>query len=267
MAYTDGVPGAPGGLRDELEAYYRPLLPIWDRSLRGRGDRELWAWASRRWAGRAGLELGAGTGRVTEILAGGLRPLVALDLVGGALARARRRLAGRGGVHLVQADMRRFELRARFALVAAANDPFSHLRTDRGRDAALERVARHLAPDGTFLLDALWFPEPLRRRAAGPGGLTTEHAPPREDDEGPPLTVENTWRCDPRSGRCTARFVCRRGDEVAARSVFVGRYWTEDEVRGRLERAGLRVERAWGDYRRGEWGPESRHLVVAASPR
>lgn len=256
-------PPAGDALREELEAYYRPLLPLWDRTLEGRGDRGLWRWAAGRWSGRPGLEIGAGSGRITEVLAGGPAPLVALDLDLNALRRARRRLAGRPGVHLVLADMRRFRLDERFSLVACANDPFSHLRTDEGRSAALRRIVAHLAGDGSLILDALWFPEPRRREAFSPGGLTSErtvHA------EGEALTVRHTWRCDPDSARCTARFECRRGGEVAARSVFVGRYWTLEELERRLGAAGLRVDDLWGDYDRGPWSPDSEHLVVMASP-
>lgn len=258
---------APSGhaLRQELEAYYRPLLPLWDRTLADRGDRRLWRWAAGAWAGRPALELGAGSGRITEVLATGPRPLVGLDLNREALRRARRRLGEPPRVQLVLADMRRFQLDARFSLVAAANDPFSHLRSGEGRSAALRRVADHLADDGAFVLDALWFPEEWRREAAGPGGKTMERSPPVE--EGPAMTVRHTWRCDPETARCTARFECRRGGEVDARSVFVGRYWTRDELRTRFEEAGLRVDRAWGDYERNEWRPDSAHLVVKASLR
>lgn len=259
--------GAPSGdaLRRELEAYYRPLLPLWDRTLSDRGDRALWRRAAEAWAGRPALELGAGSGRITEVLAGGPSPLVAMDLNREALRRARRRLSDLGStVHLLLADMRRFRLNARFALVACANDPFSHLRTDPGRSAALRRVADHLAPDGSLILDALWFPEARRRAAAGPGGATTERSLPAED--GPDLSVLQTWRCDPETARCTARFLVRRGDEIAARSVFVGRYWTRRELEERLRGAGLRTEDLWGDYRGASWRPDAEHLIVRASP-
>lgn len=255
---------AAGALRDELEAYYRPLLPLWDRSLAGRGDRDLWRWAADAWAGRPALELGAGSGRITEVLAGGAAPLVALDLDLNALRRARRRLGARPRVHLLLADMRRFRLDARFALVACANDPFSHLRTDAGRSAALGRIADHLAADGTLVLDALWFPEARRREAAAPGGLASERHVP--DGDGPETTVRQTWRCDPDTARCTARYEVLRGGEVAARSVFVGRHWTREEVERRLGEAGLRIDRLWGGYDRSDWRPECEHLVVVASP-
>lgn len=259
-------PPSPDALRDELEAYYRPLLPLWDRTLAGRGDRDLWRWAAGTWAGRPALEAGAGSGRITEVLAEGPAPLVALDLDLNALRRARRRLAGRPRVHLLLADMRRFRLDTRFALVACANDPFSHLRTDEGRSAALARIADHLAPDGSLILDALWFSEARRRRAAAPGGLTSEDRVPADDGDGPEILVRQTWRCDPETARCTARYEVRRGDEAAARSDFVGRYWTREELERRLAEAGLRVDRLWGGYDRSGWSPDSEHLVAVASP-
>lgn len=259
------VPAADA-LRRELEAYYRPLLPLWDRTLSDRGDRAFWRRAAEASAGRPALELGAGSGRITEVLAGGPSPLVALDLNRDALLRARRRLSGSAGpVHLLLADMRGFRLDARFDLIACANDPFSHLRSDEGRAAALRRAADHLAPDGSLVLDALWFPEDRRRAAAGPAGLTVERSVPA--GEGPGLIVRQRWRCDPDTARCTARFVFLRSGEVAARSVFVGRYWTRRELESRLRAAGLRADRLWGDYERGPWTPGSDHLVVRASRR
>lgn len=251
-------------LRDELEAYYRPLLPLWDRTLAGRGDREFWRWAAGAWAGRPALEAGAGSGRITEVLAGGPAPLVALDLDLNALRRARRRLDGGPRVHLLLADMRSFRLDARFDLVACANDPFSHLRTDEGRSAGLRRIAGHLADGGSLILDALWLPEARRREAAAPGGLTSESRVPADD--GPETTVRQTWRCDPGTARCTARYEVRRDGEVVARSVFVGRHWTREELDRRLGEAGLRIDRLWGGYGRTAWSPDAEHLVVKASP-
>lgn len=260
-------------LRRELRAYYGPLLPVWDRTLAGRGDEPLWRWAAERWSGHPVLELGAGSGRITALLGERAEPLVAVDLNPEAVRAARERLAGRTGVHLVIADMRRLALRGRFSLVAAANDPFSHLRTDEGRDRALSRVAEHLAPDGRFLLDALWFTDDWIREAAGPDGKTVVDRPdrgPAADDDGAAggrLVVRQSWRCRPDSHLCRAEYVCLRGDEEVARAAFRGRYWTRDELERRLTRAGLRIDALWGGYERETWSPGAEHLVVMAAPR
>lgn len=254
-----------GRLQEELRAYYGPLLPHWDRSLENRGDLAFWR-AEVRDAGVGPiLELGAGNGRVTRVLARSGRPVVALDLNPEAVRRARRRLAGQRRVHLLVADMRSFRLTRRFALVAAANDPFCHLRTDAGRDRALALVAEHLAPEGRFLLDALWFPEEFLEEASGPGGKVVRDEA-RSDEEGSGLEVRQRWRCDPSKRRCLARFEVREEGEEPVSSSFRGRYWSAVELEERLERAGLRLERRWGDYEGTPWTPEASHLVAEAVP-
>lgn len=255
-----------GRLQDELRSYYGPLLPHWDRTLRDRGDLAFWRRAAERRPGRAALELGTGSGRVTEVLARAGRPVTGLDLNPDAVRRARDRLLGRTGVHLLVADMRTFRLARRFGLIVAANDPLSHLRSDRGRDRALRRVAEHLAEDGRFLLDALWFREDWVAEAAGPGGKVVRQRPGRGNEPAATLEIRQRWRCDPDRRRCVAEFRVEDGDRTIT-STFRGRYWSPAELEERLGRAGLRTRRRWGDYEGTDWGPDSPHLVVEAVPR
>lgn len=264
-----GKPPSESSLRAELEAYYGPLLPHWDRTLADRGDVAFWRGATEDRPGARVLELGAGSGRVTEVLAPAARRVVALDLVPAALHRARDRLRGIENVLLVVADMRSFQLDARFDLVVAANDPFSHLRSDEGRRRALERVAGHLAPDGRFLLDALWFADGwLREAASGEGKSWERSLPPEEESAGgdETLRVRQTWRCRPKERLCEAEYELLRDGRRVATSTFRGRYWTREEIDRCFRESGLAVEACWGDYERSGWTPSSRHLVVAASP-
>lgn len=254
-----------GRLQEELKSYYGPLLPHWDRSLAGRGDLAFWRSVARRRPRRSALELGAGSGRVTEVLADAGRPVVGLDLNPEAVRRAGRRLAGRQAVHLLVADMRTFRLDRRFGLVVAANDPFSHLRTDGGRDRALDRVAGHLAADGRFLLDALWFPESWVEEAAGPGGKEIRREAGGGGDA-PPLEIHQRWRCDPTRRICTAEFRVEGGPEPVT-STFRGRWWSTRELDERLARVGLEVRRRWGDFDASDWSPDAAHLIVEAVRR
>lgn len=251
-------------LQEELRSYYEPLLPHWDRTLRDRGDLAFWRRAGERRPGRPALELGTGSGRVTEILVEAGRPLVGLDLNPEAVRRARRRLGDRVGVQLLVADMRTFRLDRRFGLVVAANDPFSHLRTDRGRDRALRRVAEHLSSEGRFLMDALWFPEPWLEEAARPEGKIVRNRD-TGGGEAPTLEVRQHWQCDRSDRSCVAEFRVEGGREPIT-ATFRGRYWTPDELEDRLQRAGLGIRSRWGDFDGGSWHPDASHLIVEAVP-
>lgn len=260
---ADAPDGEPGiGLREEVRRYYRTVGPYLDRTLRDRGDRPFWESAAGRWGGDGILELGAGTGRVTEVLARPRGRVVAVDVSLEMLLRARERLAGVASALLVVADMRSIRLAARFGLVAAANDPFSHLRRDVDRGLALRTAAAHLQTGGRLLLDALWLPRETRREAASAEGRVVERTVAGRAGE-PAIRVREEWRCDPEGHRCTVRFSYRtEGGEDEA--LFRGRYWTPEEVERRLPAAGLELEALWGDYDRSPWSEASPHLIVVA---
>jgi len=251
-------------LRDELRDYYGPLLPYWDLTLEDRGDLPFWRELAREWRGEPVLELGAGTGRVTGALAPEAGAVVALDLDLEALRMARDRLSDDAPVRYVLADMRTFRLGRRFPHIVAADDPFSHLRSDEGRDRALERVAEHLAPGGTFTLDALWFSDAWLEEAASPEGRSARHVSGGGPDT-PVVEVRHTWRCDPDTGLCRARYEVRAEGRTRS-TTFRGRYWTREEVDRRFEAAGLSIREVWGDYDRRPWTPDAERLIVAARP-
>jgi SAM-dependent methyltransferase len=203
------------------------------------------------------LELGCGSGRVTGWLAGGARRVVALDLCRELLARARARLAGEH-VRLIQADLRSLALRARFDLIVAANDPWSHLCRPADRRRALQRVAEHLAPCGRFVLEALWFPPAERPE------LETRQGRQRTTQLADGLSVHQRWRLQPGSNRCLARYEYRRHGRPLTSASFDGRAWTPAELDTLFAQAGLQLEARWGDFDRRPWDETSspRLLVV-----
>lgn len=260
-------PPSTSELRDELAAYYGPLLPYWDATLSGRGDLGFWRRRAGDWSKRTLLELGCGNGRVTEVLAGRAGRVVGLDLNLEALREARRRLAGRGNAALLAADMRTFAMGRRFPVLVAANDPFSHLRTDRGRRRAMERASAHLEPGGRLVLDALWLSESWLEEARSEEGKVHEFAPGGEgtgDGTGPELRVRHRWRCPPEGRVCTARFEVWAGGVRRVEATFRGRVWSMEELRRLLSESGLELERLHGDYAGGAWHPDADRLVVEA---
>ncbi|MBW8879109.1 MAG: class I SAM-dependent methyltransferase [Acidobacteria bacterium] len=232
---------------NEVRAYYHRVLPFYDLELADRGDEGLWSWAASNPKGCRVLELGAGTGRATAFFARVAARVVALELTPEMIAVARQRLAGAANVAFVVGDMRETELRVRFDLVAAVDDPFVHLTGDEDRERAFATAARHLAPGGRFLLDAAWFSPDQRRAAGGEGGLVKEHS-----GRGG-LLVRETWRCDPRARLCAAFFEYRRQGETVERASFPARLWSREELEHRARTAGLQVAHLWGDYDRRPW--------------
>jgi SAM-dependent methyltransferase len=106
------------------------------------------------------LELGAGTGRITLPLLRAGATVTAVDRSRAMLDRAAERALAlpsqaRERLTLIEADLRSLRLRKHFDLVLAPFNLFMHLYTRRDLEAALQRVAAHLAPRGRFALDVL----------------------------------------------------------------------------------------------------------------
>jgi SAM-dependent methyltransferase len=250
-------PGGAAAGSSEVRDYYHQILPFYDAELADRGDGELWAWAAGAPAGCRVLELGAGTGRATAALARAGARVVALELAPEMIAAARRKLAGLPNVWFVAADMREIPLRPRFDLVTAIDDPFVHLTADEDRERAFSAAAGHLVPGGRFLLDAAWFSPDRRHAAGGPEGLV------KESSGRGGLTVRETWRCDPSTRLCTARYeYFVQGRRVRAAS-FPARLWSREELEHRARAAGLQVTHLWGDYDRRPWDRATSPRLIA----
>ena len=244
----------------EVRDYYRRILPFYDAELRGRGDEGFWVRMASEPPGCRVLELGAGTGRATKILARKAGRVVASELVPEMIAEARRKVGELPNVQLLIADMRELSLRERFDLVVAVDDPFVHLIGDDDRDRAFRAAARHLATGGRFVLDAAWFPPEDREDAAD--GLVKEHAA----DDGR-LCVREIWHCDPETRLCSTRFEYRQAGELVEQASFPGRLWSIDELEGRARSAGIRISRLWGDYDLRPWDRGSSPRLIAEMRR
>lgn len=249
---------------DAVQRYYESVLPFYDAELAARGDEQFWRALGRAYAGREILEIGAGTGRVTALLAEHGARVVALDLAPPMLERARERLRGVSRVTYVVGDVRRLALRRRFDLIVAADDPFSHVIEDDDRDRALRTVTDHLAPGGRFVLDALR----LRFRAVDPpnGPGSVERRSEQEIElGGRPVRVRQHWRCESDEPVCAVEYRYELDGAEAARAAFAARYWTPAELRERLACAGLAIDAWWGGYACEPWDEQrSPHALIRA---
>jgi SAM-dependent methyltransferase len=196
-----------------------------------------------RSAGGPLLELGVGSGRVALPLARAGFDVVGIDTSASMLERARLNLeqAGsvKGGLELVHADMTRFDLGRRFGMVFIAASTFQHLLTTEEQEACLRCVAKHLQPDGLFVMSLEWAPLLLHWTRTNPetGDVVMKLCAEQPD---PSRMVR----------RLTYVYDRVASDGSVKRSVFETelRHSLEAEIRLLLQQVGLRVTHVYGDY-------------------
>lgn len=232
-----------------LRTYYRTVLPYYESALEDRGDLRFWESMAQRWSARSILELGCGTGRVTEVLTAGAS-VIAVDVLVEMLDHAARKAPK---ARLVAADFRRLALRSQFNLVVLANDPMAHLTSTRDRTRVIESIREHLAADGRVVLEGLYRP---RREA-------TVVAPRRvSPDARRQFTVEERW--EPVGSESLWRATYRYDDGfggVQATSPL--RSWTREDI-DRVRHAGLEIEALWGDFDERPFENASPRIVIVA---
>lgn len=141
---------------DAAKEAYDVYAPVYDEFNRN--------YKYERWTGRllsVAEEAGLGGKRLLDVACGtGLSFIVLLergwevtgcDISPEMLERARERAEGRA--ELVEADMRELPELGEFDLIWAINDPLNYLLEVEELEAALEGIARNLAPTGIALFD------------------------------------------------------------------------------------------------------------------
>ena len=218
-----------------LRTYYRTLLPYFESALEERGDLRFWESMAQRWSAGNILELGCGTGRVTEVLTA-RAAVIAVDVLVEMLDHAGRRAPK---ARLVAADIRSLAFRSQFDLVVLANDPMAHLTSTDDRTRVIESIREHLAADGRVVLEGLYRP---RREATV---VRARHG----EEQWEPVGSESLWRA-------TYRY-----DATQATSIL--RSWTREEI-DRFRVAGLEIEALWGDFDERPFENESARMVIVA---
>ncbi len=239
------------------------------------GDPDLYLALAARTRGPV-LELGAGTGRVTAVLAAAGHDVTAVDSDPAMLARLRRRLEGpvaggtpearsagdgegdgesgaakRGEVSVEVGDMTALELAggARFRLAIVPLNTFLMLGSRQAQRAAIETMARYLLPEGMAVVDvALPSAQELARYD---GRIGLEYV--RTDPE-TALVVTKTVAAEyePASGTVQVRAFFDEGEPGAPPRRWIRhdvlRLVGAEELRDMALAAGFQVEMLAGTY-------------------
>jgi SAM-dependent methyltransferase len=249
-------------------------------------DLDFWVGLARESKGPV-LELGCGTGRVTQQIARAGLQVVGLDNSDQMLSLARAKLNRQPElarrVRLVPGDMRNFTIPAsqlsdakedalhspaahlQLPLVITPFNTFMHMLTTADQLALLACARRHLLPGGRLVLD-LTNPSPAY--ADPPAEILTLERTLRDEVNNLTLQQFSTIRLD-RTGQLA--HIVWHYDSIAAdgsmkRSLvpLSLRYTFPAEMSLLLDRAGFRLAHLYGDYHGSPLDDDSERMVVVA---
>ena len=222
------------------------------------GDIDLYLALAARTGGPV-LELAAGSGRVTVPLAEDGYEVTAVDIDSAMLACLQRRLEEaakaepriRDRVHVVEADLVGLKLPGglQFGLVILALNSILLLDSREAQGAALETMARHLAPGGVAVVD-VWLPA-AHELARYDGRLSLEYV--RQDAESD-LIVAKTVSAEhePTRGRVSLTAIYEESEQGGPVRRWVRRDHLRllgpEELTEMAQAAGLDVEVLAGSY-------------------
>ncbi len=205
------------------------------------------------------LELGCGTGRVLAPLAQAGYPVIGLDRDGNMLHFLREH---NPDAEVIQADMARFRLVRRFALILMPCNTYSSIPTQT-RLAALECIAGHLLPDGLF---AASLPNPLQlldMPARGEPEVEETFLHPLTRN---PVLATSSWRRSQRAITMTWQYEHLLPDGTAERCTLQARHALlklEDYVQ-EIHAAGLAIKDVYGGFDRSPYHNEADDLILLA---
>jgi ubiquinone/menaquinone biosynthesis C-methylase UbiE len=170
----------------------------------------------------------------------------------------------KGNLRLIQQDVTRLELKRRFDMAFIAFNTFLTLSALEQREAALQRVRRHLKPGGRFVIDVYH---------AHPGAFAGDQPEHRD------FAVE-----DPETGNMVERYSWDRRDASTQQIQMSFEYrWTDPSGQRRREAttfpmcviypiemqlllgySGFEIERVYGDHGGARFEKHSPRMIVVA---
>jgi SAM-dependent methyltransferase len=242
---------------------YAVIADLYDHvtPYRDRPDVEFFV-ESAKTAGSPVLEIGCGTGRVLIPTARAGIDIVGLDLSPQMLGVCRQRLqeeapAVRGRVRLVEADMRAFDLGARFRMAMIPFRPFQHLLTVEDQLSCLACIRRHLVDEGRLILDI--FNPSLDWLVSRPVGEELDEEPPFTTPDGRTVTRRHKTVAHDRFQQVSHYELIHYVTHPDARrerlvQAFALRHLFRFEAEHLLARAGFALEHVYAGYDRSAYG-------------
>lgn len=217
------------------------------------------------------LELGCGTGRITMAIAAAGHRITGLDISGKMLERAAEKRAAlcaetQQRVHLLQADMTKFELGEKFKTIIIPFRPFQHLLETKEQIHCLECARKHLAPGGRLIVD---FFQTDADRMHDPKYLTEFLLVEYEMSGGWHVALYErvaAFRRALQRNDVEMIFKVRHagGKEETLIMAWTLRYFFRYEVEHLLARCGFGVEELYGNFDRSPLGDESPEMIFVA---
>jgi SAM-dependent methyltransferase len=207
------------------------------------------------------LELGIGTGRVALPLAATGTEVHGIDASEGMVTRLREKPGG-PDILVTIGDFADFSLETRFSVVYVVFNTFFGLLTQEAQVACFRVIARHLSPEGAFVMEA--FVPDLARFDRGQRVSAISVQP----DE---VFLETT-KNDPVAQSSQSQHIVIREDGIRLFPVRIRfAYVAELDLMAQL--AGMRLRERWADWDRSPFSSDSpKHISVwerdpAAAPR
>jgi SAM-dependent methyltransferase len=266
----NGISGAGALLRIDQPWSDAQLAALYD-ALSYDEDLPLYLELAAAEGGRV-LELACGAGRVSVPLARAGHHVVGFDASPHMLGLARQKAASALDLHLVQADLRTFDLLAYapFDVAIVAVKSLAYLTERADQLAALQRAAAHLRPGGLLAIDFL-HPRPAWLTCP-PGSLyndvlqrSAEHAITISRVE---CVLDTDLSRQVRTIRSAYEVIDDRGSVLSKRFVeWQYRYTYRFEAEHLLERAGFEIESLYGGYARQPFTSDSPNMLFLARRR
>ena len=204
------------------------------------------------------LDLGCGTGNMTEMLASSGYDMIGVDNAEEMLeiAMEKKVESGHDILYLLQ-DMREFELYGTVRAVISACDSVNYITDDEDLTEVFRLVNNYLDPEGLFVFD--FNTEYKYREILGEQTIA-------EDREECSFIWDNYYDEDERINEyeLTLFVKCRQEEDLYRKyqEVHFQRAYTLEEIKTLIEKSGLTFLNAYDDYTRETATEESERIVV-----